>query len=56
MKIRSVEHRGLLRLIEDDDTGELRPDLVKRARNILTVLIAATDMGDVRGPSGWRIH
>jgi hypothetical protein len=41
MIIRSVRHRGLLRLIEDDDSRELRNDLVRRLRNILTVLIAA---------------
>jgi hypothetical protein len=27
MNIRSVRHRGLRRLIEDDDPRELRPDL-----------------------------
>ena len=32
MIIHSVQHRGLLRLIEDDDTRELRTDLVKRLR------------------------
>jgi len=34
MDIRSVQHRGLLRFLEDDDSRELRPDLVKRLRNI----------------------
>ena len=56
MIIRSVRHRGLLRLVEDDDSRELRNDLVRRLRNILAVLIAATDMGGVTGPSGWRLH
>ena len=56
MHIRSVQHKGLLRLIEDDDSRELRPDLVKRLRNILAVLITATDMNGVVGPPGWRIH
>ena len=41
MIIRSVRHRGLLRIIEDDDGRELRSDLVRRLRNILAVLIAA---------------
>jgi len=41
MIIRSVRHRGLLRLIEDDDSRELRSDLVRRLRNILAALIAA---------------
>ncbi|HEY2104248.1 MAG TPA: type II toxin-antitoxin system RelE/ParE family toxin [Candidatus Binataceae bacterium] len=56
MIIRSVKHRGLLRLIEDDDSRELRPDLVKRARNILAALIAAADMEAVSGPPGWKVH
>jgi hypothetical protein len=49
MIIRSVRHRGLLRLIEDDDSRELRSDLVRRLRNILAVLIAAADMSGVSG-------
>ncbi len=56
MVIRSVRHRGLLRLIEDDDSRELRNDLVRRLRNILTVVIAAADLGGVVGPPGWRVH
>jgi proteic killer suppression protein len=56
MIIRSVQHRGLLRRIEDDDTRELRTDLVKRLRNILAMLISASDMNGVSGRPGWRIH
>ena len=56
MIIRSVRHRGLLRLIEDDDSRELRNDLVRRLRNVLAVLIAAADMSGVSGPPGWRVH
>jgi len=56
MIIRSVQHRGILRFLEDDDSRELRPDLVRRLRNILAVLITATDMKAVVGAPGWRIH
>jgi len=56
MIIRSVQHRGLLRFIEDDDSRELRGDLVRRLRNILAMLISAADMDRVIGPPGWRIH
>jgi proteic killer suppression protein len=56
MIIRSVRHRGLSRLIEDDDSRELRNDLVRRLRNILAVLIAAADMNGVIGPPGWPVH
>lgn len=56
MMILSIKHRGLRRFLEDDDPRELRPDLVNRTRNILTALIAATNMEGVQGPPGWRIH
>jgi proteic killer suppression protein len=56
VRIRSVQHRGLLRLIEDDDSRELRPDLAKRLRNILAALIVADGMTQVVGPPGWRVH
>ena len=52
MIIRSVRHRGLLRFIGDDDSRELRTDLVRRLRSILAVLIAAADMSGVSGPPG----
>jgi proteic killer suppression protein len=56
MKIHSVRHRGLKRFLENDDDRELRPDLVNRVRRVLTALVAAADMDEVRGPPGWRIH
>ncbi len=54
--IRSIRHRGLRRLIEDDDPREIRGDLVNRTRNILTALVAAGGIEGVRGPPGWRLH
>jgi proteic killer suppression protein len=56
VRIWSVQHRGLLRLIEDDDNRGLPPDLAKRLRNILAMLIIAEDMTKVVGPPGWRVH
>jgi proteic killer suppression protein len=56
VRIWSVQHRGLLRLIEDDDSRGLPLDLLKRLRNILAVLIIAEDMTKVIGPPGWRVH
>lgn len=56
MDIRSVKHRGLRRLIEDNDGRGIRQDLLNRVRNILTVLILTPSMEDVRGPPGWRVH
>lgn len=56
MIIGSVRHRGLLRFIRDDDSRELRSDLVPRLRRVLTALITATDMKVLHGPPGWRVH
>jgi toxin HigB-1 len=56
MKIRNIEHRGLKRFIENNDSRGIRPDLVNRLRIMLTVLIAAENMQAVQGPPGWRIH
>jgi proteic killer suppression protein len=56
MRIRSIRHRGLKRLIEEDDERGIRPDLTRRVRNILAALIAAQDLDGVNGPPGWRIH
>lgn len=47
MQIQSVRHKGLKRLIEDDDDRGIRRDLVGRVRNVVTVLIAAADMDGV---------
>ena len=56
MEIRSIRHKGLRRLIEDDDGRGIRPDLTARVRSILAILISAADMDGVRGPPGWRIR
>jgi proteic killer suppression protein len=56
MVIRTVRHRGLLRLIRDDDSRALRSDLVPRVRRILTALISAPEMKSLQGPPGWRVH
>jgi toxin HigB-1 len=56
MRIRRIRHRGLKRLIEEDDERGIRPDLTRRVRNILAALIAAQDLDGVNGPPGWRIH
>ena len=58
MIIRSVRHRGLKRLIEENQIKGLWPDLVNRIRNIVTALILADDMKAFRksSPPGWRVH
>ena len=56
MKIRSVRHRGLSRLIENDDSREIGGDLVRRVRAILTSLLAAPDFDHFTPRPGWRMH
>ncbi|MEX2649069.1 MAG: type II toxin-antitoxin system RelE/ParE family toxin [Alphaproteobacteria bacterium] len=56
MRVRSIRHKGLKRLLTADDDRGVRRDQVVRIRNVLTALIAARDIEGVRGPSGWRVH
>jgi len=58
MIIRSVHHRGLRRLLEDNNPRFLQQDLVDRIRKMLTALILAELMDSfiANAPPGWRIH
>jgi proteic killer suppression protein len=56
MQIRSVRHKGLKSLLEDDDDRGLRRDQANRVRKILAALISAANMDGVQGPPGWRVH
>jgi len=56
MQIRSIRHKGLQGLVEDDATSGVRQDLVKRVRRIVTALVLAEDMSKLLAPPGWRIH
>ena len=58
MIVRSVRHRGLRQLIEEDNPRFLRQNLVDRVRKILTALILAEHIDGfiADAPSGWRIH
>ena len=56
VRIRSIRHKGLKRLVEDDDNREIRRDLVLRIRRILTALTTVQGIEKLDGPLGWRIH
>ncbi len=58
MVIRSVRHRGLQRLLENDDARFLRPELAGRVRNVLTALVLAEGMNGfiADAPTGWHVH
>lgn len=58
MVIRSVQHRGLRRLLEENNPRYVKPELIGRVRKILTVLILAEDIEHFAAdaPPGWRLH
>lgn len=43
-------------MLEDDESRGLRPDLVRRIRHILAMLLTAPDLSKLSGPPGWRVH
>ena len=53
--IRSIRHKGLRRLYEDDDTSGINPDHAGKLGNILARLDAARTVSDMDLP-GLRIH
>ena len=53
--IRSIRHKGLKRLYEDDDSSGVNPDHAGKLRNILARLDAARTVADMDLP-GFRLH
>jgi proteic killer suppression protein len=56
MKIRSVRHRGLRRLIEADDASGLQSQFVDKIRKILSFLQDMEDEGELRTVPTWKAH
>ena len=58
MIVRSIRHRGLRQLFENDSSRLLKQDLVERVRGILAALAMAENMeGFIREAApGWRVH
>ena len=58
MIIGSVRHRGLQRLIEDDNPRFLPGHLVDRVRKVMTAIILADELSSfiADAPRGWRVH
>ncbi len=58
MIIRSVRHRGLRRLLAEDDDRFLKLGLASRVRKILTILVLADEMDEflADAPPGWHVH
>ncbi len=53
--IRSIRHKGLKRLFEDDDPSGVNPEHVNKLRNILATLQAAPSVAHMDLP-GFRLH
>lgn len=56
MKIASVSHRGLKRLIESDDPSGLPAAFVEKIRNILSFLQDMEDPDELRSLPSWNAH
>lgn len=53
--IRSIKHRGLRRLFEDDDPRGVIVEHAEKLRDILSRLNAISTVADMELP-GWRLH
>ncbi len=53
--IRSIRHKGLKRLYEDDDARGVSSEHVEKLRDILARLDAAREVSDMDLP-GFRLH
>lgn len=56
MRLQSIRHRGLRRLVENDDGRGIRSDLLARVRRVLTALVLAETVESILAPPGWRVH
>lgn len=56
MKIRNVVHKGLRRLIEDDDTAGLQPAVVEKLRRIISFLQDMAREDELRTVPSWKAH
>lgn len=56
MKIRNVVHRGLRRLIEEDDAAGVQPALAPKLRRMASFLQDMEREEELRTVPGWRAH
>lgn len=56
MLIRYVKHKGLRRLLEDDDTSGLQPQVVDKVRKILAFLQDMEREEELRSIPTWKAH
>ena len=56
MRIRNVVHKGLRRLIEDDDGGGLQPAVVPKLRRVVSFLQDMENEDELRTVPSWKAH
>ena len=56
MHIRSVIHKGLRKLIEDDDRSGIQPDLVDKIRRMILFLQDMQTDDELRSIPNWKAH
>ncbi len=56
MPIRSIHHKALARLFQDDERRGLPADQIPKLRRVLAALDAASDVEEMKVYPGWRLH
>lgn len=56
MKIRNVVHKGLRRLVEDDDASGVQPAVVEKLRRIISFLQDMEREDELRAVPSWKAH
>lgn len=56
MTVRSIAHKGLRRLYEDNSSKGLRADTVDKLRKMLAFLDAMQDPEELRALPTWKAH
>ena len=56
MRVRSIAHRGLRRLYQDDSSKGLSADTVDKLRKMLAFLDAMQDPEQLRALPTWKAH
>ena len=56
MRIRNIIHKGLRRLIEDDDRSGVQADLVDKLRRMIAFLQDMEDESQLMQVASWKAH
>ena len=56
MRIRNIIHKGLRRLIEDDDRSGVQPDLADKIPRMVLFLQDMQDENELRQVPSWKAH